>query len=184
MVFWIFINLVILLPIAAATSPALVTVILRVFGAACFSLWVSLLRGFSLMDELTEGEVRRGSDSFFLHLLRYCILGGVLLFTLYLCTGFCCMFAIYGTEELRNGQNPRRANHVRRFKRIPLGNMLYHDGINCSICLENFRQNQRVVQLTCHRFHIFHRDCIDDWVSSGHNNCPLCRVAIGNDNRR
>jgi len=45
----------------------------------------------------------------------------------------------------------------------------------CSICLENFSENNNVISLPCE--HIFHLDCIERWGQS-HNSCPLCRNAI------
>ncbi len=42
----------------------------------------------------------------------------------------------------------------------------------CSICLEEYRSDDRVAVLPCN--HVFHLNCVRDWVGM-HNNCPLCR---------
>ena len=47
----------------------------------------------------------------------------------------------------------------------------------CSICLELYQENDRIVQLTCN--HIFHKDCIREWLQNKQNNCPLCRLPVG-----
>ena len=44
----------------------------------------------------------------------------------------------------------------------------------CSICLESYHDNDKIVQLTCN--HIFHKDCIREWLQNKQNNCPLCRL--------
>ncbi|CCH46077.1 E3 ubiquitin-protein ligase [Wickerhamomyces ciferrii] len=44
----------------------------------------------------------------------------------------------------------------------------------CQICLENFELNQILRNLkNCN--HKYHKDCIDNWLLNGKNNCPLCR---------
>jgi hypothetical protein len=53
---------------------------------------------------------------------------------------------MYGIQEISRGNPNFRANHARRFRKIPFGgNILYHEGLNCSICLEAFKKNGRVV---------------------------------------
>ena len=47
---------------------------------------------------------------------------------------------------------------------------------DCSICLETYKETDKLVQLNCN--HIFHKDCIKTWVSLPSNNCPLCRLPL------
>jgi hypothetical protein len=42
----------------------------------------------------------------------------------------------------------------------------------CSICLENYKPNEPLIQLQCN--HIYHPDCINDWLRR-QSSCPLCR---------
>lgn len=44
---------------------------------------------------------------------------------------------------------------------------------NCAICLEDFKDLERVKILDCD--HNFHPDCIDPWLKQYSNKCPLCR---------
>lgn len=46
----------------------------------------------------------------------------------------------------------------------------------CSICLESYQERDKIVQLTCN--HIFHKDCIREWLQIKQNNCPLCRLPV------
>ena len=34
----------------------------------------------------------------------------------------------------------------------------------CSICLDEFSDEEKVIQLLCHRSHIFHQNCLKDHV--------------------
>ncbi|KAL2368902.1 hypothetical protein RJ035_007854 [Blastomyces gilchristii] len=44
----------------------------------------------------------------------------------------------------------------------------------CLICLSDYEAAEEVRQLTkCQ--HIYHRECIDEWLTTGRNSCPLCR---------
>tara|TARA_B100001094_G_scaffold286671_1_gene301690 strand:- start:3729 stop:4298 length:570 start_codon:yes stop_codon:yes gene_type:complete len=42
----------------------------------------------------------------------------------------------------------------------------------CSICLEQFSDEQDIVQIPCE--HKFHRTCIETWFET-HTTCPICR---------
>ncbi|KAL5997772.1 hypothetical protein ACLOJK_008702 [Asimina triloba] len=51
-----------------------------------------------------------------------------------------------------------------------------NDGKECTICLEEFIANQRVLITPCN--HMFHKECITPWVKS-HGKCPVCRFVLG-----
>ena len=43
---------------------------------------------------------------------------------------------------------------------------------SCSICLEEFAENDRINQTTCD--HIFHETCLTNWIKNNPT-CPICR---------
>jgi len=49
---------------------------------------------------------------------------------------------------------------------------------NCSICLEEFKNEDILKKLNCD--HIFHKDCLQPWINNNNNNktCPLCRRVV------
>ncbi|KAL4749712.1 hypothetical protein BDW72DRAFT_213871 [Aspergillus terricola var. indicus] len=48
------------------------------------------------------------------------------------------------------------------------------EGERCLICLSEYEVDEELRQLTkCE--HLYHRDCIDQWLTTGRNSCPLCR---------
>ncbi|GFP92637.1 probable E3 ubiquitin-protein ligase xerico [Phtheirospermum japonicum] len=44
---------------------------------------------------------------------------------------------------------------------------------DCSICLNEFNRNARVNRLSCG--HVFHKSCLEEWLSYWKPTCPLCR---------
>jgi hypothetical protein len=46
----------------------------------------------------------------------------------------------------------------------------------CAICLSHFQSQQLVCESnnsSCR--HVFHKDCMVDWLMKNHDNCPMCR---------
>ncbi|KXG54147.1 Zinc finger, RING-type [Penicillium griseofulvum] len=48
------------------------------------------------------------------------------------------------------------------------------DGERCLICLSDYEVAEEVRELGKCK-HVFHKDCIDQWLTTGRNSCPLCR---------
>jgi len=49
----------------------------------------------------------------------------------------------------------------------------------CAICLEKFNTEVKIIILPC--IHIFHRDCINDWIEKK-KNCPICKFELTKEN--
>ena len=67
-----------------------------------------------------------------------------------------------------------------KIKERSLEESLIQDNLsdNCSICLENYLKNDKIIKLDCD--HIFHKKCLKKWFKilidkSEDLNCPLCR---------
>ena len=45
----------------------------------------------------------------------------------------------------------------------------------CTICLVKFTPNEEILFVPCG--HIFHSNCIVQWLETGKNDCPQCRTA-------
>lgn len=52
----------------------------------------------------------------------------------------------------------------------------------CTICISTFADKEMVRRLPC--FHLYHKDCIDEWFRSGHGKCPICRHKINASTNR
>ena len=49
----------------------------------------------------------------------------------------------------------------------------------CVICMEKYKLDEEVETLPC--FHIFHKDCIDQWLKAGKDTCPICKNKVNNN---
>ena len=49
----------------------------------------------------------------------------------------------------------------------------------CIICTENFQPKDKIVQLKCNSIHIFHFNCIRQWINKKPI-CPICRYDLSN----
>ncbi len=50
-------------------------------------------------------------------------------------------------------------------------------GNDCPVCFEEMKEGESLVKCITTCKNHFHKECINLWISSGHNNCPLCRAA-------
>ena len=158
-------------------APKLLYLVTRLIFGSIGACTTHVIRGFDVYDDLTAEEISEGKDYPSLFYFRMGLLWFLCGFTIYLLTSCLCLVCIAGLggDDYRSGQG-------RRFKRIPFGNLLFNEELDCAICLNRFRENTRVVQLTCHEKHIFHRTCLQGWIESNHHNCPLCRQEINFNN--
>ena len=59
----------------------------------------------------------------------------------------------------------------------------YHELANkdpndeCTICKEKYESDSSVIVLPCK--HVFHKECITQWLTNYHHKCPLCRQPCG-----
>ncbi|KAF9193408.1 hypothetical protein BGZ50_007480 [Haplosporangium sp. Z 11] len=49
------------------------------------------------------------------------------------------------------------------------------DGTKCLVCMSEYEEGEDMRALKCH--HGFHQECIDKWLTTGANKCPVCRAA-------
>lgn len=74
-----------------------------------------------------------------------------------------------GTYCIKRSSNKLIAEATRGMSHIEIG-----PSECCLVCLEEYQAEEEVRQLKkCS--HLFHRDCIDLWLTTGRNSCPLCR---------
>ncbi len=49
--------------------------------------------------------------------------------------------------------------------------------LTCAICLRDFVAEEKVCQMPCHVTHVFHSECLKQWLSTN-NYCPFCRTSV------
>lgn len=84
------------------------------------------------------------------------------------------MFLAQDEQQMRsNNLELHKENVKRRLELLPVTNNP-EEPQSCAICLENVTGN--FYQLPCD--HIFHQDCLKNWLESGKSDCPICRTNI------
>ena len=121
MAFFVFINCVLVLSIAAG-APQVLYVVIRVFGGTVISLLNHIYKGFNLYDELSVKELHDGRDSEALYFMRIFFLYVCVGFTIYLSISCVCLCSLGGLDGngVRNVINPNE-----KFKRVPFGNLVF-----------------------------------------------------------
>lgn len=51
-----------------------------------------------------------------------------------------------------------------------------YNELNCNICFENYKKEDIIKKLKCN--HIFHNDCLHDWLCKEKVTCPTCRKDV------
>ncbi|KAF9105385.1 hypothetical protein BGX29_000084 [Mortierella sp. GBA35] len=68
--------------------------------------------------------------------------------------------------------------HVGQFEDASKGMRGFHtlgDGSKCLVCMSDYEEGEDMRALSCK--HGFHQECIDKWLTTGANKCPVCRAA-------
>jgi hypothetical protein len=62
-------------------------------------------------------------------------------------------------------------------KKKPMQNILFDESRDCPICMEMFKGSDEVIQLNCSKAHIYHAECIQEYLenTNSEKKCPLCR---------
>lgn len=67
-------------------------------------------------------------------------------------------------------------------KQEPRKTFIVKEITECSICFMDFENGEEIKQLDCHKMHIFHPECIAQWIKAAGKKkdsfCPLCRKKI------
>eukprot|EP00826_Nyctotherus_ovalis_P010001 TRINITY_DN12653_c0_g2_i5.p1 TRINITY_DN12653_c0_g2~~TRINITY_DN12653_c0_g2_i5.p1 ORF type:complete len:355 (+),score=80.59 TRINITY_DN12653_c0_g2_i5:53-1117(+) len=104
------------------------------------------------------------------------VLAGILVGFPFLCIGF----AVEATIRLcKCSLNCPKHERMRKNFQYQLFNYTSKAFGNCEcvICLDNLKENEQVILLECHMSHIFHENCIMEWMEKSLG-CPVCRKEI------
>ena len=96
--------------------------------------------------------------------------------TIYCATGCLCSLSITLVLKQKSRQE-KKLRIINSLKFVPFSNLAFDSTITCSICLENFSREDKVIQLKCHKTHIFHDECAKLWFKT-ELKCPLCKKKI------
>lgn len=68
-------------------------------------------------------------------------------------------------------KNLKTFNYIDAYNNLIIDEKIKEE--NCSICMEQFQDNEIIVQLECN--HLFHKNCVDPWKEKNEK-CPLCKT--------
>ena len=91
---------------------------------------------------------------------------------------------VIGRYVIGNHNELEQINKVEELNEKDLVPVPYKQSINifkdkCTICLEDFKDNEKVIVLSCK--HIFHYECIKKNLINKHFKCPNCNIELKKD---
>ncbi|CAD8053099.1 unnamed protein product [Paramecium primaurelia] len=87
-------------------------------------------------------------------------------------------YEIYKCCKRRKEQNLEKKKILKDLKEILYDQSKDHmENTDCAICMQILQNQEKVIVLSCSEKHVFHTDCIVDWLKLNLN-CPLCRKQV------
>jgi hypothetical protein len=81
---------------------------------------------------------------------------------------------VYNIEEPEMSEDAAKTSHLLAIAVEGEDRVELEPGQCCLVCLCDFEAKETGRKLVkCN--HLFHKDCIDQWLTTGRNSCPLCR---------
>ena len=154
------------------------------------------VRALQMYEDLPEREQRKETEDYFLYMVFLICL--VLNTMCIICVLYVLCYIALMTWQLRgvlfasdanenqesNLRVARQASNMRRLEAIkshrkPMVNgFFFRSQTTCVICITEFEETEEIVELDCHNDHMYHYDCIENWISRGNRECPICRKVI------
>lgn len=147
------------------------------------------------MEGMPDEESQRTPESsllYFIYIVAFSInLILLMIFIYMLCYMLMLTYSLRGVifdddsaNQNMNLRVARQASNMRRLEslknnRKPMINTFFHrTDVTCTVCIGEFTEEDDIVVLECHESHIYHYDCIENWIARGNRECPVCRTII------
>ena len=76
--------------------------------------------------------------------------------------------------SMRENKKKIKKEQLNKFKRFRVTKKMLKD--DCTICMNKFKNRELARILPCE--HTFHSKCVDKWLTSHSNTCPVCRKEL------
>jgi hypothetical protein len=78
-------------------------------------------------------------------------------------------------ENLEDIKVTLTQDEFNKFNKIQISNDNFEKyNKQCNVCIEDYKINDFVIELPCK--HLFHRECIENWLCKEKISCPVCRT--------
>lgn len=78
-------------------------------------------------------------------------------------------------KKKKNQRNEEKLAKIMNRNSIIWQNIEEEEENECIICLEEYQNDQKVIKLECHKSHMFHSECLREYVSKiKKDKCPIC----------
>ncbi|KAK5027543.1 hypothetical protein LTR13_009475 [Exophiala sideris] len=90
-----------------------------------------------------------------------------------------CFAAVVWVFKWKSNQSTRSSNVLpARFLALYTQQASWQQsGIECLLCRNLIWTKEKLLFLPCHKWHVFHYDCAEEFVST-HRRCPVCHEAV------
>lgn len=144
----------------------------------CEAAWV--IYGITLYYSDDEEGCSDQNRGFIIIMVMFLVLG-VLKLVLILIAAIIVLYLTI-SNRLRN-RNRRSASvqvlrSIQKIRYSSLAGEENNTEEECIICYREYSEEDIVTKLKCNEKHVFHTDCISEWIRQGKNSCPVCREPI------
>jgi len=150
----------------------------------CTYLWMFLFLFWLEMDAIQEMgpcDSKKINDT----IMSFIVLGWLwLLNPIVICLGGCMCLPVFIILVLvfrKRNQTPATRNEIRNLPVKDYTPDLPGDN-ECAICIANYVEGDKIIQLECSAMHHFHEECLKSWLKIN-GQCPTCRARIGGESR-
>ena len=79
-------------------------------------------------------------------------------------------------QEIEEESEELQQLSLEEFNKLPIQKITDQEDIECAICIDKFEKENEIIKLNCN--HIYHKDCIKNYLLNYNNKCPMCRYKI------
>jgi len=158
-----------------------------IFGYSIIGINLVFNQNFDLLNEILSSELKRLLRRILsIQLLTQMFQSGGQLGQLVGQLGQFGQFGQFGQLGMENMEDVKLVVSKEELDKIPtklykdIGNEIKTNNDKCPICHDIYRENDNIRILPCE--HIFHTDCINNWLGECSNKCPCCRKEVAKSN--
>ena len=79
-------------------------------------------------------------------------------------------------QEIEEESEELQQLSLEEFNKLPIQKITDQEDIECAICIDKFEKENEIIKLNCN--HIYHKDCIKNYLLNYNNKCTMCRYKI------